>query len=313
MKLNKKGLNELRKKIIELLNQSSISEKIKLDKNLLEELLFEVVILNKEDEIKVKLPIWSGTFLQKIDLSEVDFEDVSWCILDTELCSDFQLRFDDIKITEKRVFDKIDRIRRELIDEILEQRELTKKEQIDFIIDFSFTNANIDLSKSFETKHGDYIFLRNCTLEGLDLSHHNLNSLKKLYFVRSSISNTELSIPSKIEIYAKNSYLQKIDLSSRTINARDYFLSESDFYRSDLSETGINIILEPSIKVIARGDTLKQIQETRWSGCYINGKRILTTLEKEKIAKQKAEEYAKMKDDLFETVLSDINKQIIKK
>lgn len=47
-------------------------------------LLFDTYTCNKEKEIKIKLPVWSGEFLQKLDLSQVDFEDVFWCFMEMD-------------------------------------------------------------------------------------------------------------------------------------------------------------------------------------------------------------------------------------
>ena len=40
---------------------------------MLESLLFEEIVVNKEKGIKLKVPVWSGEFLREIYLSEVDF------------------------------------------------------------------------------------------------------------------------------------------------------------------------------------------------------------------------------------------------
>ena len=85
MKLNKQGREELRKKIEEQLQNVPEGQRVHLDKELLEELLFETITYNKNTNEKLKLPVWSGDFLRKIDLSEVSFEDVAWTLVVEEL------------------------------------------------------------------------------------------------------------------------------------------------------------------------------------------------------------------------------------
>lgn len=79
---------------------------------MLEDLLFEIITLNKEKGIKIKLPIWSGDFLKKIDLSEIDFTDVSWnsLILEDVILPELEIygiKIDDFAIsTIERVIQK---------------------------------------------------------------------------------------------------------------------------------------------------------------------------------------------------------------
>ena len=65
MKLSNKSKDELREKIAEQLKEVPKGQRVQLDKDLLEDLLFEIITLNKEKGIKIKLPIWSGDFLKK--------------------------------------------------------------------------------------------------------------------------------------------------------------------------------------------------------------------------------------------------------
>ena len=129
MQLNKQSKNELRKRIVEQLKEVPKGQKIKLDKELLEYLLFEVITLDKTTDTKVKLPIWSGEFLKKIDLSQVDFTNVSWCILDYKE-SDYKIDFDDITISDKNIYDTIDIVR----SEKKEEYEQMKNEIFDSIL-----------------------------------------------------------------------------------------------------------------------------------------------------------------------------------
>ncbi len=80
MELNNSRKEELRKNILEQLKNVPEGEKIHLDKKLLEDLLFEEIVVVESKGLTAKLPVWSGEFLRKIDLSEVSFENVSWSL-----------------------------------------------------------------------------------------------------------------------------------------------------------------------------------------------------------------------------------------
>lgn len=85
-KLSYNRKKDLQKSLEELLCEVPQGQRIKLDKEILEELIFT----EGEDKVKgkkvpCKFITWSGPFLRKIDLSEVSFEDVHWSL---ELCRD---------------------------------------------------------------------------------------------------------------------------------------------------------------------------------------------------------------------------------
>lgn len=74
MKFNletRKEFRELIKKKLQTVEIESEEDRIKLDTELLEELMFE----NVEGR---KIPVWTGEFLSKLDLSEVSFANVCW-------------------------------------------------------------------------------------------------------------------------------------------------------------------------------------------------------------------------------------------
>ena len=93
MKLNKKDKDEFRNKIIELLKEVPEGQLVQIDKDILEGLLFETITVSEENNIQAKLPIWSGEFLSKIDLSQVDFTNVSWSLINFKLTDDDILGF----------------------------------------------------------------------------------------------------------------------------------------------------------------------------------------------------------------------------
>lgn len=93
MELNNEKKRELRSFISEELEKIPEGQRIHLDKDLLENLLFEV---KKGNWGTVKLPVWSGKFLSKMDLSEISFKDVC---LNIAFFEDFlRCRFPDFQI-----------------------------------------------------------------------------------------------------------------------------------------------------------------------------------------------------------------------
>lgn len=81
MKLNLEGRKKFRKIFEEKLKNYTKKVPLTFDEELrelidLEELLFERYEL--EDGRIIKIPVWTGEFLQKLDLSEISFENVLW-------------------------------------------------------------------------------------------------------------------------------------------------------------------------------------------------------------------------------------------
>lgn len=87
-------------------------ERIHIQKEILEQLLFGTVIMDTPTgQVLVKYIVWSGDFLSKIDLSEISFDDVLW---------DINVEDDDNYYSENEIYE----------------------------INLSNTNAHIDFSKS---------------------------------------------------------------------------------------------------------------------------------------------------------------------
>lgn len=306
MKLSNQGKNELRNHIVEQLNKVPNGQRVKLEKDLLEDLLFEVVTIDKEKEIKLKLPIWSGDFLKKIDLSEVDFSDVSWYILSSDIERGYWLEPDVMTIPDT-VYERIDKIRE---DKIKNGFGLSNG----YAVAYDGTNANIDLTKSFEAKYTNNIELTECNFEGLDFSHQDLTEIAVLGLYNTNISKTKLSIPSKIILYTLNSEFEGIDLSTRETDAISYFgddIKNNVFSNCNLKDTGIRINLNSDdFKDSRFKEKLQDAMEYNWVGCYVNGKKVLSNDEKEQMSVEKWNEYEKMKAEIFNSVTDSIEEQI---
>ena len=301
MKLKQEDKEELRLQIQGRLTNIENGDKVHIKKDLLESLLFEVVTVDKEKKVVVKLPVWSGEFLKKIDLSEVDFSDVSWCILGND---EFKIDFNDLTITSNSVYDEIRKINNN-------KKRKINTTQNKFFVDFSGTNANIDLTESYEAKHGGYIELKKCNFAGLDFSKIELDQINELILLDSNISNTKISIPSEMNIKANGSSFENIDLSSRTINEDDYIAPYgTNFSNSNLCNTGIKIMINSNSFLSSFFKLrLKEAMANDWVGCYVNGKKILSSEEQATKKRELLEQYEQMKNKIFVATLENIDEQ----
>lgn len=299
MQLSKVAKDVLRKRIEEQLKDVPEGQRIQLDKDLLEDLLFEVVTVNKEKDIKVKLPVWSGEFLQKVDLSQVDFTNVSWYILGCP-----RLYVGDSGIIDDVVIEILNKVKNDGIEE-------RKKRGNGYVVSYKGTNAHIDLRQSFEAIHENVISIEGCNFLGLDFSSHDLIDFKNVWVCYSDISETKLPIPNNISFNASGSYLRGIDLSDRTIDGFEYFMGDTSHLTDCvLTNSCIKIKLNAEdFKEFKFYDELHQAMNYDWVGCYVNGKKVLSSDEKKAMATEKKEEYEKMKAEIFNSVLGSIEEQ----
>ena len=320
MKLNKQGRDELRKSVEVLLNASPDNKKIQLSNEALELLLFETYIVNKEKGIKVKLPVWSGDFLRKLDLSRVSFEDVSWSML-YDIDEQFGI-FEEYSIIDEEFLDKI--YSQEFCDDILKFSPL-KRNISNYLVCYANTNAKINLVKSFEAKHGigvkGSIYIWGCDFNNVDLSNDELEiNGKSVTIMYSNCSNTNISLP--IE-GAADSNLSNNDLSRLEIDANQV-LNGENFDGVNLTNTGarVNIDYDELSVLIKEWDkidgssnnrikeSLKEYMENYWVGCYLNGKLIKSSAEKKQEAEAMQEEYDEFKSLEFANILGSIAEQM---
>lgn len=255
MKISYEGRCQLRRQIEEILKNVPNGQRIHLDKDLLEELLFEKEILCGTDDEKekavAKLPVWSGTFLRKIDLSEVSFKDVCWA-------GEFYLLpslWDD------------------------------KYKKVLSNVDYSYTNANINFLDAFYATHNRYrsIYLQFCNFEGVDLSNNKFNNvLFELYL--SNIANTNLCLKDAEKINFTDSIVSNIDLSWITVNLNDMFdenngfkFDSTCFYNTRIQISGNVDNLDKYEKSIF----IKFVNSGKLNGCYVNGKLINSSVEEQ--------------------------------
>ena len=142
MKLNYNDRHNLRDYLLKTLESVPEGERVSLPNDLLDQLIFERA--KGYDGLLYKVPVWTGSFLKKLDLSNISFEKVLWnrtseC-LDELFSSDVQRRL-------------------ELSYNIHDYRSCL------YDIDFSGTNVRINSFSNLST-----CGMRNCNLEGIDLS-----------------------------------------------------------------------------------------------------------------------------------------------
>ncbi len=93
MELNIESKKELRKRVLELLEQVPEGTKIKLDSETLDELIFDKKT-SPDSNVVVKFPKFTGYFLRKLDLSELSLDGTYWYVDDKII--DFS--YTDIKV-----------------------------------------------------------------------------------------------------------------------------------------------------------------------------------------------------------------------
>ncbi len=314
MKLNKEGRDELRTKIALELQDVPSGQRIHLDKGLLEELLFETIVYNKETRETLKIPFWSGEFLSKIDLSEVSFDNVSWSLL-SRMGHGVAREFFGYE---------------ELIDfEMLLNEFEKKKGKEQYYVNYSNTNASIDFSRSFEALYGVYYDIYGVRLPlisgvnfyGVDFSNLDISMFSIVD--DSNLGNTGIRVTSldkfNPEMVIENVSFENLDLSSITINASHLIGRKAPFISCVFINSKLNIIYDCEDFKLEFGEKYRDyislwtdlVKSGSLNGCYINGK-LIELKSKEEIEKSrqmKLIEYEKYKQDIFLAVSQVIDKQ----
>lgn len=192
MNLDKSQKEELRREIEFEVRNLLDYQKLKLDTALLEELLFDLTF--DSEKRTAKIPVWAGDFLQKLDLSEVSFEDVTWSVIRSKV-----LNFSNTNANID--FNKSYEYKRAGYVNIRD-------------CCFSFTNlSNVDTSKFRTCKNSDFSYTGinfngnsniefiECNLEGIDLSSFSINGISLVLssilgntFDSCNLKNTRINI-----------------------------------------------------------------------------------------------------------------------
>lgn len=286
-KLTYNNKKELRERIEEQLQHIPQGNRIHIDKDLLEQLLFEQAdeIIHIQDcfkdnperfsrilqlegiEAPSKYIVWSGPFLAKIDLSEVSFDDVIWTF------------YDDVFI----------------LDGLRYVRDCYGKK---IEIDLSNTNARIDFSKSFWAKiqektgiiKGEYnglLEIIDANFENVDLSNNILDN-DKVFIAHCNFSNTGLKVISEKkelqEISITQSNMTGTDLSQLTVPF-GYIMDEYEIegIPPKFINTGLKIIsrlgdkkgfIEEEYPEIFQEEYQEIMNSGSLDGCFMDGKFI---------------------------------------
>lgn len=228
-----------RKSLEELLKSIPEGERISLPLEQLEELLFEEVVINDAEGIRVKIPVWSGEFLRKLDLSGVDFTNVSWDLFyvfqqfDKMFVSCFNKEMLDLRNLaatnqDPWGFELATKFKK--VGELACTRGRSKK------VNYSGTNAKIDFSKSFEMLQLHRIRITGCDFSGCSeissLDSEELfafleeNCPYYLSLVDCDFSNSSLKLKGPINVpYIYNCSFTNCDLSECQIS-EDYLSSQ---------------------------------------------------------------------------------------
>ena len=224
-----KYIKDLRKTLQEKKPSKYRKRKVHIEKNILEDLLFETKYIKFKDEIiKAKYLIWSGPFLSNIDLSEISFDDVVWS---PTMWVDYY--YGNNHENNEYYDEKYRFVPRKSEENPYELNGVKK-------IDLSNTNAKIDFDKSFFGKaQAGYNVIEHCNFENVDLSN---NSFDHIYIDCSNLSNTNININFDIHPFIRNSDLSNNDFSNKEIPY--YRIIDEDFENTSFNNTKINIKID---------------------------------------------------------------------
>ncbi len=234
MKLQSEELKQLRDSIKQKLENAEFEGRVKIDKDVLEQLLFDSYIVdvydNPGDKTKtskpIKIPAWSGEFLQKIDLSEVDFADVYWGFPNNHNFRNYVSGYEKLSRDE--------------------------------VIDYNNTNANIDLNKAFSLRlrylddekneyvTRDYTEIAYCNFENVDLSKNSFAE-KAISCLNVNFNNTNIKVNKEEFRSVELCEMDNVDLSNFTadlLSMMAVFLDEPNtaFCSNSCMNTGLRII-----------------------------------------------------------------------
>ena len=228
-KFSEESKNKLRGLIISELEQFEDGKRIFLPVDLIESLIFK-----KEP---IKIPIWTGPFLRKIDLSKVDFTDTCY------------------------------RGKAGSIIKVDKDGNSSKS----MGIDLSYTNAIIDFSvHPFERNN---VIIDSCNFEGLDLTSASLKDHTKI--IDSNFNCTSIHIKNFYNLCIRNSSFKNCDFSQASfpienIRNDDINTAEGMINNCDLSGTGLKLIITKKLGPFISGFN-EVLESGKLDGCDFEG------------------------------------------
>ena len=269
---NRTVIEKYREHVIERVEANvPLGKKIHLDKELLEALLFDTI--TRKDGVVVKIPVWSGSFLEKIDLSEVSFEDVSWGLLtDPKQDGWDEDTFNYILALSER---------------------LCKRPQP--VYGFGHTNAHIDFNTSYEAKYySGKRSIKRADFAGISLKGTDISMFSRIQYC--NFRYTGISLSSLDDIKCIYCDFSGNDFSNITISA---IKLNHQFINCIMSDTKLNITCDPrelNRRPEEKKNFIERYNDHQLNGCFINGKFVHTAYERKMISKREKERYAQAQE-----------------
>lgn len=293
MKISLDGRKKLRKYIEELLEKVPKGKRIHIDKEILETLLFEKLTIKKNTQKNYKLPIWSGEFLSKIDLSEIDFENVSWSLLgeNEEKINEKKEQIKKYLLNQEEKTEEPKEVRNnekkrkktKSLLKYIKQDTKEKKQYINRFVNYSNTNAKIDFKKSIEYKVFKEIEIKYCDFSGTDLSN---NEIEDYSISNSYLNNTGLKLKKFNLEKLEDTRITGLDLSKFSISIIDVlilFKNEKYNETANLKDTNIKIYYDRNHPIYTLYEIEKIAKHGKLNGCFLNEQPIINNkIEKEK-------------------------------
>lgn len=298
----------LRKYLETKIEKVPAGEKIQIDKEILEQLIFikDYGYDESGNKISFKYPAWTGPFLKKIDLSEVSFDGVIWDyhIIEKLFTTDQHLEYKFKVINRNYSNQKIENKEKKIL--IYSLCKTTNK--TDLSIDLSDTNAKIDFSKAI-TLNPKENYLYSCCFDNVDLSESHLEdccTIKNCSFVNTNLTSKNIDTNNfYVECNFINCNFQDLTITLET------FLST--FKVCNMSNTGLHIAGDTKtcntdvIPLATKFNPIAlEIRLRHLENCFVNGIKIRSEEEKRKIKEQAAKNYEKH----VEQSLKQIEKEI---
>lgn len=228
-KLKLEGRNKIRKQIIKELENVPEGIKIKLDTKLLDELIFYKytnTITNKQ----YKIPIWTGEFLRKLDLSDLSFEDAFLVGYSTETIDNIETK----TLSPRNAwYNSYNMDGTDAINYIEEYEKCNDKKlkQSRYTFDFSYTNIKPDFSKLILGNCCSNKEIDGCNFEGVYLSKSKYEDTE---IHNCNMKNT--NIKNYNNNWSDNNFSNN-DFSNTTVKLNPDIIKEIN----NFSNTGINI------------------------------------------------------------------------
>ena len=302
MKLNAEGIKQLREYVLELLETVPEGERIKLDTKLLDDLIF-FKGKNKLGEV-IKVPVWTGPFLRKLDLSKLSFKNVFFGIGD-EI---FNFTGKNMKaMMDAEPDNRLKKIKySNVVDYVPPMPGNSVAEHMENMIDFSYTNIKID----FNEIYGNAI--EHTNFSGVDLSNSNATAIAWAYKCDFSQTNIKFDFSiNGIDLGLNHCDLSFNNFEGQTIEAMLFANNPETFCTNGFNNcvwlsTGINVInLEKgSLKELA-----SLIKNNSLNGCYVNSVYIKCIEERKAGAIYRYNKYIKYQTSIKAKVEDQIRKR----